>query len=129
MDKFLSDCRDSLEADWRVVHISPSLTFAKESAQYDPVAAVYTEIVDDGEVSGFKACLDASFAASGPDKVLGCLVTKEYAQGIDNNRLAGPGLSSEDVQPRLEDDCQIVDYGKILDPQFSQHSADFTAIP
>ena len=50
----------------------------------------------------FKNRLDRGRLLAGPDEVPGRAATEQQADRLDEDRLAGARLASEDVQPRLE---------------------------
>src|SRR5262249_47967533 len=53
--------------------------------------------------------------------------SREQAQRIDENGLAGAGLAGEDRQARRELDLQVLDDRKVLDREAAKHAEELTA--
>ena len=55
------------------------------------------------------------------DQIGAGAVAEQQAKGIDDDRLAGPGLAGQDVEAPGKLDLQLIDNGKIADLQFDEH--------
>jgi hypothetical protein len=67
--------------------------------------------------------LNVGLAAVRADVARVTLRAEEQADGLSEDRLAGPGLARDRVQPRGEGQLGLVDQHEVLDAQTPEHAA------
>ncbi len=69
-----------------------------------------------------KECLNSCFIGTGTHQIGASPVTEQKANGIENNRLACPGLTSENVKTIFELHFETINNGKIGNRQVEEHN-------
>mgnify|MGYP005865341443 CR=1 FL=1 len=65
---------------------------------------------------------DHGLVCSGANEGVIGLAAQKLLDGVNDDRLAGPGFTRDDIEPRREAQFQVVDDCEIADPQFFQHT-------
>src|SRR5262249_32704968 len=63
----------------------------------------------------------SELVGAGADEIGGSALSRQGAERLGQQRLAGPGFAGPDAVSRLELDAEVFDQGEVSDGEFAQH--------